>query len=332
MNRRDFLDVAVGGFGASLGVPLLDFAQTPGVSPQATNPLSGNDTFQLTSKYSDESSRAMFTSGAQAASLPPLMYLYFDRKTNRFVNPLELVPDKPQGKYELNLDLLSFNMSQSTKETLGNVDQKKDLQLTLQVAAPQSGDDSETLSWVFMNAIDIFGNKANVQDRLTKFVNNNKPTASLKAVSKIAIPEGSVELQVVALGQKKTGFWKNFFAVVTKLSASPIFASLGLPALAPEALQFVNASLNVLEKNNEKLVPIWQTQRLPFGILKDTDADYKLKDGYWITVDRTYALDTKMLSDHKLDFDGQTFFLVRADNNPVDANYLVSHLKLSVSK
>src|SRR6266571_2893364 len=110
MDRRQFMEVTSAGLGATLGCGVFGEAQTTAKASSISKP--GEDTFQLTSKYSDASSQAMFTSAPQAGSVPPLMYLYFDRKTNRFVNPLEVTADKPQGKYELNVDLLSFNMSE----------------------------------------------------------------------------------------------------------------------------------------------------------------------------------------------------------------------------
>jgi hypothetical protein len=332
MDRRNFIGFTATGLGTALSSRLGTASPQRKTDAQGLSAtVGGTDIYQLTSRYSDESARAQFTSSGPSPELPPHIYLHFDTKAKRFITPQDIEPDLTPGKYQLNAELTAFNMSQTTRQQFRQIDQNKDLQLTLNVAAPQSGDESDTLSWLFMNAIDIFGNKSDVQQRLTKFSENNKLTASLKPISRIMIPQGEVDLQVVALGQEKVGGWKKLFTILSKISATPIFASFGLPALVPEVLQFVNQSLNVMAAN-EKLVEIWRTKRLPFGILKDTDAEFKLKKGYWVIVDREYALNNRMLQNHKVDEYGQSLSLVRSDNQPVDANYLVTNLKLTQGK
>jgi hypothetical protein len=311
------------------------------------------DIYRLTSKYRTDAGKALFTKSQGPEETPPHIYLHFDTKAMKFLNPIEVVADLSPGAYTLDVSLVAFGASSDLRQKLGS-GQKKDIQLTLKVDANQSSDKEDTLSWLFMNAIDVFlsATKAptttkntvkasgtasapaqtDTTGQLTTFKQNNQPTAALKPISQISIPQGSVFLQVIALGQNKQGFWKAFLAGITKLSASPIFASLGLPALVPEALGFVNSSLNQLAHTDGQLEPIWLSARIPFGIFRDSNADFKLKGGYWVIVDRAYALSTNYLQNHQLDLRGQTFSLLNSSNQMADTSYLVTNLTFTASK
>jgi len=101
---------------------------------------------------------------------------------------------------------------------------KQDLQLGINVAAPSSGG-QDKLTWLFMNAVDVFLQKpSDVPAQLSKF-KNYSPTADLKPSSKISISEGVVDLQVTAFGQKKDSFWKELFGFAAKVLDSPLFAA-----------------------------------------------------------------------------------------------------------
>src|SRR5689334_10626234 len=128
MDRRNFLAFTATGIGASALSPYHDAFQ---IKAGSQAPSDTPDTYQLTSRYSGESTRAQFTSSGPSAALPPHIYLHYDTKARRFVKPQDVQPDLAQAKYELNVQLIAFNISQTFREQFGQVDQKRDLQLTL---------------------------------------------------------------------------------------------------------------------------------------------------------------------------------------------------------
>jgi hypothetical protein len=328
MERRNFLSGAM-----ISALALLMSTEESGLSQVSArttnnNPFSGEDIFQLTSVYG-RSSGAVFTSGGHPPLPSDLLYLYYDDQHERFIDPTQLSPGQDPGKYTLSVDLLAYHLASGSH--LSAVDKSKDLQLTLQVAAPQNPDGSKTLSWLLMNAIDVFGDRSDVQKRLTRFQTETSVSNSFSNLSNVDVPVGFLELQVVALAQRKKGFWTQLFSVLSKASAAPILGSIGLPALVPEVLAFVNTSLNILGKQTETLIPIWQTKRLPFGIFKGTNAKYKFNPGFWVMIDRSYAAGTSMLKGHRLDIKTQSLAPINEKDEPVDANYLVTHCALTRS-
>ena len=100
MDRRNFLAFTTTGIGASaLSSRRGTAALQTRVDPQGpTGTIGGADTYQLTSRYSDESTRALFTSSAPSTALPPHLYLHYDTKAKRFMKPQDVEPDLAQGR------------------------------------------------------------------------------------------------------------------------------------------------------------------------------------------------------------------------------------------
>lgn len=262
---------------------------------------------------------------APPAVLPPHVFLYYDKDKNTFVNPTKVEPTLNAGKYRLDAGLHAFNVATANYDNFRRY--KNELQLGLNVAADiQGGQDS--LTWVFMNAIDVFLQKpANVPQQLSTF-KNYQPTANLKPSSQIVIPEGILNLQVSALGQPRDGFWHKLFTFASKILNSPLFATFAIPTLVKESVDFVSKTMDVIA-TQDKLQEVWKTNPISFAIQRNKDADFYMRKGYWITIDREFASSHDYLShDFAIDLEGQSFQLVQG-GQPVDANYLVTSLNFT---
>src|SRR5207249_293426 len=129
------------------------------------------------------------------ASEVPYVYLFFDETTNKFINPLRLAPKLNANAYTLEATLHAFNIKKSDQASFKNL--KNQVQLGFNATAPATSTDR--LTWLFMNAVDVFLAKDKDRpDQLTKFQNNNGPGTPLNANPRISIPKGLVNLQVTA--------------------------------------------------------------------------------------------------------------------------------------
>lgn len=269
--------------------------------------------------------------GAAAA---PYVYAFFDEKsTQKFLNPLSTVPNcvkpvLPKGKYTMKPVLRSFNIRKSEQDKLKRL--KSQIQLGVNATTPLS--QSDTLTWMFMNAIDIFLAKdaAGRQDQLTKFTAGNQGT-ELKSSPNITVDKGIVTLQVTAFGQKTKSVWLDIFDIVTKaLTGSAVSTAalkgFGIPSLATDAVKFVDGVLAGIAKQNN-LVTLWQTGGLEFAVTTDTDARFNMRPGLWATVDSDYVQQSNFLEGHYVEMEQtQSFRLFDKDKKAVDANYLVLEL------
>jgi len=258
----------------------------------------------------------------------PYVYAFYDENATKFVSPLDITPTSPAGAYTLTSTLHSFNVKASVQNQFQRL--QNQVQLGFNATAPVT--DSDNLTWVFMNAINIFLAKpADQAAQLTKFTNGANDGASLQVNPKVSIPKGKVNLQVTAFGQRKDGPWKKFFDIITAAVKSPIISDVskgfGIPGLATEALQFVDHVIDVYTQQ-EKLVTLWQTGSLEFAVHKGATARFKFNPGLWTTIDSDYAQKSNFLDGHSIDLKFNSFRILDRQGKPVDASYLVTDLKL----
>jgi hypothetical protein len=240
MNRRDFVNTS--------GMALLA-ATLAELSPELALPMAeahestressvARSTFQLGRKNNPEVVRGAYEFSAMGlgASAPPYVYAFYDEDAKKFISPLEVKPTLKKGSYTMQPTLHSFNIRKADQANFKNL--KNQVQLGFNATAPITK--SDQLTWVFMNAVDIFlaKDQSGRQDQLTKFTNSNGKSATpLDATPKINVLNGTVSLQVTAFGQKQEGFWKKFFDILTKAVNSPIVSTaskgFGIPGLAP---------------------------------------------------------------------------------------------------
>jgi hypothetical protein len=229
--------------------------------------------------------------------------------------------------------LQAFNIRKANQDNFKKL--KNQVQLSFNATAPINK--SDELSWIFMNAVDVFLAKDDKgrQDQLTKFGNSNSKTGTtLNSNPKINVEKGTVKLQVTAFGQKQDSAWTKFFDVLTKVVKSPLISTaakgFGIPGLATEAVSFVDGVLDSIAQQN-KLVNLWQTGGLEFAVTEDATARFNMKPGLWATVDSDYVQTSSFLKDHQVDLEKQSFRIVDKNGNPVDANYLVVEIKFTSS-
>jgi hypothetical protein len=325
MERRDFLNAAsIATLSAIAGLSTSEsraLAQAPVSTPPKV--------FGLTQTSDPDRAAAAYVAGARAPGEPPYVYAYYDEQQNKFVNPLAIVPNLDSTKtYTLTPTMRVFNISQAMKDQFKHL--RQTLQLGFNATAPSSSGDN--LSWVFMNAVNIFLSNSNDRSaQLTKFTSagSTKPSTTLDSTPKVSVSKGKVTLQITAFGQKQDSIWKTIFDVVTAASKSPIISAaskgFGIPGLATDALSFVDGVLDTFAQQNN-LVPLWQTGSLDFSIATDVNARFKMKSGLWAIVDTDYAKSTSFLKDHTVDLQFESFRISDPHGNAIDANYFVVEL------
>jgi hypothetical protein len=329
MRRRDFLE---GGTLASFYTLL---AHPPTVEAKTTGKTNlSSFHYNFTTPYKKVSVlNAYASSNAGEESpvpLPPQVLLHYNGTKFQKPSELESLLPATTPKYQLDADLYSFGTSSRNANIFKKLN--ADLQLSFNVGAG-SGDD--LLSWLFMSAIDVFfeKNEAGRKQKLAKF-KDYKPTSNLKPQSKIIIPEGKLNLQVSALGQRRDSIWAKIFGIAKAIAGSPLLGTLAIPNLVFESLEFVSKVFTTVT-TQDKVVKVWETNPLRFALNKAAlkDADFPFVEGFWVSVDREFALDTKYLQNHSLDKDTQGFQILGPDSRtPIDANYLVTKLTLKEMK
>lgn len=261
----------------------------------------------------------------------PYVYAFYDENEKKFVSPLDITPTSADGAYTLTSTLHSFNIKTDVQKQFAKL--QNQVQLGFNATAPVTN--SDNLTWVFMNAINIFLAKpADQSQQLTKFTSGGNNGATLQANPKVSIPKGTVNLQVTAFGQRKDGPWKKFFDIIAGAVKSPIISDVskgfGIPGLATEALQFVDHVIDVYTQQ-EKLVTLWQTGSLEFAVHKGANARFKMNPGLWTTIDSDYAQASNFLDGHTVDLKFNSFRILDKNGKAVDASYLVTDLKLETA-
>ncbi len=339
MERRSFLALS----SLAVAAPLTDAAYAARKLVHRTRPSGvGKPIFGLTSRAKPNPDSVAhtynlasngFKARAALGSTQPYAYMFYDEQQKKFVSPIDVKPTLDASKtYILTPKLHAFNIKKSDQSQLQNL--QSQIQLGFNATAPNPVGD---LTWIFMNAIDIFaGKNASNPSQLTQFMQSNGASgASLSSAPKVTVTKGKLTLQVTAFGQKKEGFWQEFIDAVTQLVSNPVaataLAGFGIPALASDALQFVDHSLDVLAQD-EKLVTLWATGGLDFGIDPQTTERFKLCPGLWFTVDFDYAQSTNLLQDHTVELALGSFQLLDKNKNAADANYLVADLEFDLQQ
>src|SRR5258708_2149780 len=178
MNRREMLTAggltrAVAVFSDVLGQTTA--RQSHGTAERSQYRQSVN--FGLTGHYSNDVLDQAYNPGlglenVPTQALPPHIFLLY--QDNKFIRPSEVPLTNKPGKYKLDATLQAFGISQSNQNVFKNL--QSNLQLGFNVGATLSNND--TLSWLFMSAINVFLQRDNKgrQQQLTDF-KNYKPTA-----------------------------------------------------------------------------------------------------------------------------------------------------------
>ncbi len=325
-DRRDF--VRGGIVALACGIPEL---RTAAESMQSEDkPLTSP--YGLTTRTDADTARRAHLPGSKGSNPNPLpyVYLYYDKTQKRFLTTLEVTPgsDIDASKtYHLSSKLHTFNIRSADQRTFSKL--QNNVQLAFNVTAPNPLGD---LTWVFMNAIDIFAKAKPNASALTSFMGAHSPGATLASTPPVTITKGSMSLQVLVFGQKRTGFWQSFFTFISGAIGNPISATaligFGIPGLAVDALQFTDHALTELTKN-EGLLPLWQTGSIDFGIDPKTKSDCKMREGTWVIIDYDYASDSSILEGHTLDIALGSYRLLNKEKKLVDANYVVTELKFA---
>jgi hypothetical protein len=342
MDRRDFLNQSCC---TALAAALLQMqaklgTTIPGAKPGASTSTlddSRTTTSHLLTKVNDpDAVTELYQTGARGLGPAPSPYVYafYDEVANRFISPLAadrkgVKPSLNKGSYTMAPTLQSFNIRQANQEQFKNL--KNQIQLSFNATAPFGR--SDQLSWIFMNAVDIFLAKDDRgrQDQLTKFTNSNNQTGTaLNSNPKIRVERGTITLQVTAFGQKQDSFWTQLFSIMSKVGKSPIVSAVsrgfGIPGLVAEAATFVDGALEAVAQQH-KLVNLWQTGGLEFAVTKDASARFNMKPGLWATIDSNYAQQSNFLEGHAVDLQYQSFRITDKNAKPVDANYLVMDIR-----
>lgn len=269
--------------------------------------------------------RKVASRGVDTAQVPHV-YVYYDRTTKKFLSAIDVKATLDAAKaYTLTSKLHSFNIKKSDQAKL--TDLKSQIQLAFNATAPNPSGD---LTWIFMNAISIFGPNGDNKDQLTKFLNaQGQSGVPLLSTPSVTVTKGKVNLQVTAYGQRKDGLWKQFLDGVASLlgdgATAAALTGFGIPALALDAFKFVDKAVSTIMQDQD-LVTLWQSESLDFGISASTDEIFKMCPGIWIIVDYDYASATQILQDHTIELALGTFQLLNKSGKPVDANYLATEL------
>jgi hypothetical protein len=311
---------------------------------------SNNHPFFRSDTYTNDQLEALYGRGAGAAHSfangnedriqTQQMLFFYDSLANKLVNPFNVKPSLQTGKYALDISILNSHVSKSDFDNIWNK-LKHEAQLQLALTAPSTdGPAPDDLTWTLMNGIDIFlggdGFKG-IDNRLKPFVDNNKPTSKFRPSSRIEVPTGSGSFQLQLAAQKKDSWWRKLLTIAGGALNSPLFATLPIPRLLPEGVQFATAVLNHL-KDTSPLTVMWTSARIPFRLYDGATptSPFTFRPGLWLSIDRMYAeknLDeNKNLKNHVIDIPGQ-FNEVRTSNGqPIDANYAVLNLEFPALK
>lgn len=338
MKRRELLGAAPGAILAALVAGQQSSAAVR--SPKAHARFSKHvSPLQLTTTRSNpELVASIYRSGSAPGSRDlqgsdlPYVFAFYDEAAKKFVNPLDITPTSAPGAYTVTSTLQAFNIKKSLRSQFATL--QNNVQLGFNATAPV--DKLDELSWVFLNAVNIFGaGNTNAQDSaLTKFTSGASDGTPLQANPKITVAKGIVSLQVTAFGQRQRGLWQKLFDFLSSAVKSPIISAaskgFAIPGLAAEAVEFVGHAIDAYTQQ-EHLVPLWHTGSLQFAIHSGAHGRFKMNPGLWVTVDSDYAQSSRFLSGHTIDETYTTFRILDDRGGPIDANYLVADLSFDAA-
>jgi hypothetical protein len=320
VNRRRFVSIsALGALGLTLSdLDIESFAQAGGnVGP--------SDLLDLKNPYNSRLAVSVYGPSSaveKGPSVIPNAILYYDETKQQFVSPLGLEPTLEKGSYSMTGTLRSFNIGSGSYEQASA--SKSEVQIGLNFTAPltSSGD---KFAWIAKNAVDVFLQKgADVGKYLSSFKTSNPTSDNQKPTNKVQVLQGTFDLQVNAFFQKKDGFWSKLIKTLAKVSGSPLLATLGIPGIALEALDFVSYSFSKLTQD-EQLQPLWNARPLTFALTKDAkNKRFGFRPGLWGVIDSSFAQSTNYLENHTVDLRGESFQILDASKKPINANYIMA--------
>jgi hypothetical protein len=330
LSRRQLVECIALLAGASC-VDVLDAAAQPS-TPQ------DKKLFRLDQKLASDQLKRIYkpASGAVLAGAGKQhMLFYYDSTAKMLVNPFNVTPSLAAGAYTLDITLRNFHASQDDDQNIWSK-VKTDAQMQINVGAePASPSTGDQINWIISSGINVFGGgKSGIDQRLQTLTQNNKPTAQLKPTSKIDISNGKGLFQIQVFGQKKDSFWKKLLTLVTGVLNSPIFGTLPIPKLVPEAVTFASAVLDHLQ-GSDPLIEVLSSNPLDFKLYNGVTSapPFTLRDGTWVTIDRAKvvgSLDANSnLPGYVVDLPGQFYELKDKNAKAIDANYAVLTLDLA---
>ncbi len=281
----------------------------------------------LKTPYDSQVASITYNPAVEAGEPPtPNGLIYYDKAHKKFISPMDIEPSKEKGSYTITSTLRAFNISRANYQTAQQY--KNEVQIGLNFVAPitSSGDG---FAWILKHAVNIFlGKSSDVSGALASFksANPSQPTPTLS--NKVQVLQGAFDLQVNAFFQKKEGFWRKLFQGLSGLPGSPLLATLGIPGIALEGLDFVMYSINKLTQN-EPLTPLWNARPLPFALTKGVNKDFNFQQGLWCITDSSVLKSTNLLKGYSIDIADETYQVVDGNGSPLPANYVVAQFDVA---
>jgi hypothetical protein len=286
-------------------------------------------------RYEDKDAQVKFAAFESARAWQPnTMFMYFepspDKRSGKFINPLDVTPafDKAPSVCRLDLELNSLHVDDLIRKM--SLSRKQPLEHRLAARAPVTlGAHRDWADWLVCSAIDVFAEKdAKGRDkRLQSFVDDNQPTLALGDQEAIQIEGGRIKLSHGVWGHTKSNVFLNVFRHVTNFAKSPMIAAAGLPAMVPAVAAFAHKVVSDYTSHN-KLEDLWQTKTLDFRISEDAKGTFTLRPGFWTVIDTDYVKANPDLEGHKIDFEFGSFEILDANDEPIDAAYVVNKIHL----
>lgn len=329
MNRREIL-AALGALTVSRPLPMEDQASPAGpVQFDYSHSIPPEDLSRLLNGKPPRSGVAS-TPAAPEIVVP----IYFDRKSKSFVKPEDVTSDLDAGTYTLQAVLRNANISS------GRLSSLKDNNLQIHLSATVGAQDSSpnTLTWLVLNGLDVFGDPKNVKTKLAKFNsgqnNGSTLTGKFGGAQAIEISNGHVDLSIELFGHKKDSWWLTLLSFGKALANTPFFGTIGLPALGAEALQFAQSAISkISDQKQDQLVKLLYTKLpVPYNILKKADPDdvVTLRPGWWCAVTLDTALKTDYLKEYVINYNDVQFDVVpRQGASTLDSDYMVFQVYLN---
>lgn len=322
LSRRAF-----GGLGiAAVAGSLVPLEQLHG---QTEIPAAAEEFYRLDRVLDRAASRRVYRPGVVASAPKAVQHMlfYYD-KDNGLINPYNVKADttlQAGKKYSLKAEILNFHTSPKGDNDIWKK-LEDDLQLQLAVSARNSDDD---FTWVALSGIKVFlgGKKSGTDQRLQGFQTALEPTKDFTGSARIAIEDGLGRLQLQLFAQKKKSFWSQFLKIASAATDSFAFGVMPIPKLLSQGVKFTSSVLDYFQVR-DRLVPILTSGQLPFRILSSVNAaDFTLRPGTWVAVERDFAMahvdGNTNLPDFKVNLPGLFFEVTDKKNTAIPVDYMV---------
>jgi hypothetical protein len=336
LSRRSFVGFGLASLGASLLAENINF-QSASLTNQGEQPASGTEFYGLDKQLDKTASKKLYIPGIVAEAPAPIQHMLFYYDKDRLTNPFNVSPDQSFNKtkkYSFEAQIVNFHTSASNDAQLWQK-LEHDLQLQLGISTKAEEDD---LTWVVLSAMRVFigGKKSGTDQRLQEFQAGVEPTKDFSGSSKIAIENGFGRFQLQVFAQKKKSIWSQLLKIGEAAANSFAFGTLPIPKLLNQGVKFTTTVLDYIQAK-DRLVPILTSGQLPFRLTKEvTAADFTLKEGTWVAIDRQFAMayvdGNTDLPGFKVSVPGQFYELTDNKNKPVSADYLVCKFRFPETK